>query len=154
MRRDGLFLRDFKLLNILGLARAEKEASVILDSPSPEGLRDFLVDRLPSLGRRMVTTDAAKPKPAPWRDTQDHTRVVFIQRQLERLGPCWTFNLHLEYAVIAEAKADAKGFIDFFRRRLSRQLTAALGSPPSFWFAAERTIKGEPHKRRLWPCEV
>ena len=143
-RRDGLFLRDFRLLKILGLGPVQKAASVILRSPSPYELLSFMAGRLPRLGRR-TETNHTKPKPAPWRDIQDRTRVLFIQRQLEKAGPCWMFNLNLEHEAIAAAKANPQGFIDFFRRRVSRQLTRVLGEQPNFWFAAEQTASGEPH---------
>ena len=136
-RRDAIFLNNLRLLRAFGHKRLSGGTSVVLSVPgSIDG--EVLPTRLPAL-------DSGSPSVAPWRDCTYPTRVVFIQRELEKRGPCYMFDLNLSYTVLQAATTSLRGFVDYVRRRISLHLMKATNEQPDFWFAIEKTRKGQPH---------
>ena len=144
LRRDAAFANDLRALRGYGHKRLRKGASVVLTKDLILGSEDALIRNLPRLSRK-DGSGTYKLFVAPWRNATELIRVLFLQRELETLGACHAFTLNLSHAVIQSATKSPKGFVDYIRRRIAFHMKKATNERPEFWFAIEKTHKGQPH---------
>lgn len=82
--------------------------------------------------------------PPSWERTTEIIKAIYSHRAVTEAGG-HSFSLNLGPDVIAAAEADAKGFADYVRRRIDRELKRKFGRSIGVWFVVEITDKGRPH---------
>jgi hypothetical protein len=134
-RRRSSMARDRKAIALTrvsapSLAEAS-DSSLVATSPRPTP--------------HPITADEDKtgePKPAArfhaWEHTTDIGKVHLSNRALAQEGRAYAFTLNLSPDQINAANDNAKGFTDYFKRRISRNLKRMAGVvAPTFWFAVD-----------------
>jgi len=90
------------------------------------------------------TAEWSRRRRIRWESTTDIAKVTFANRVLFAEAASVAFTLNLGPCAVAAAKANAKGFVDYFKRRISKELDRKLGRHPLYWFAVH--CKGDrPH---------
>src|SRR5665213_785474 len=102
-------------------------------------------DHTPPTSHSIAANDDTKTleKPArlhAWEHTTDVAKVVFANRALYQRGAANVFTLNISPDQIEAASRHAKGFTDYFKRRISRNLKWMQIDAP-FWFGVH--VKGE-----------
>jgi hypothetical protein len=79
-----------------------------------------------------------------WAHTTDLAKLTFANRVLSKGEIFLPFTLNLGWKAIKAANDNAKGFVDYFRRRVTKELKRKLGYCPDYWFIVH-VKKGRPH---------
>lgn len=101
-------------------------------------------DHTPPTSHPTAANDDTKTleKPArlhAWEHTTDVAKVVFANRALYQRGDAYVFSLNISPDQIEAASKHPKGFTDYFKRRISRNLKRMQIDAP-FWFGVH--VKG------------
>lgn len=121
--------------------------------PSPETPPDgpLVTNPTPPITHPLPANDDTKVLEKPerlqaWEHTTDVAKVVFSNRALAMSGRAYAFTLDLSPKEIAAANDNAKGFTDYFKRRISRNLKRMAGvATPIFLFGVDVNPAGRLH---------
>jgi hypothetical protein len=79
-----------------------------------------------------------------WAHTTDLAKLTLANRVLSDREAYLPFTLNLGWKAIKAANDNAKGVVDYFRRRVTKELKRKLGYCPDYWFIVH-VKKGRPH---------
>lgn len=82
---------------------------------------------------------------AAWEDAGDLPRVIAMNRALDRFGVPMAFSVNFDPRLIKAANDNARGQLDYYRRRVALALKRAVGVTPTMWVAVETDDDGRQH---------
>lgn len=97
-----------------------------------------------------TTPTETKPKAktrriAAWEDAGDLPRVIAMNRALDRFGVPMAFSVNFDPKLIKAGNDNARGQLDYYRRRIALALKRAVGETPAMWIAVETDDDGRQH---------
>ncbi|ACK86126.1 hypothetical protein [Methylorubrum extorquens] len=97
-----------------------------------------------------TTPTETKPKAitrriASWDDAGELPRVIAMNRALDRFGVPMAFSVNFDPRFIKAANDNARGQLDYYRRRIAMALKRAVGETPAMWIAVETDDDGRQH---------
>lgn len=96
--------------------------------------------------RTTITTPGRRARMiAPWKDAGELPHLIAVNRGLAELGVPFAFSLNLDPALIVAANDNARGALDYLRRRVALALKRAFGKTPPMWLCVETDDDGRPH---------
>jgi hypothetical protein len=96
-------------------------------------------------GRKGAEKSATAAIPHAYEHTTDLGKLTSAYRVLEATGAGVAFTLNCSPDEIAAAQRHPKGFIDYFKRRISSALKRALGYAPLYGFGVDVARDDRPH---------
>lgn len=135
-------------------SRRKRRRSAYRDLQDRYTLRNF--ERATGTPAPGAQAEAVEKSPTPlppsspasialWRDTTEVTKVTFYNRALIIFGKPFAFTLNLHPDLIAAANDNERGFLDYVRRRVARELKKEFGRDMPHWLMIETTDDGRPH---------
>ena len=118
-----------------GLAEAVKREAV--EHPAPTSL--------PSL---TASNDNGKRRArglASWDDAGELPQLIAVNDGLADFGTPWAWSLNIHPDLIRAGNDNARGILDFLRRRVVLNLKRSLGRAVPMWLAIETDDEGRPH---------
>ena len=112
-------------------------------SPSPSHTQ---TKKTKPKARTTITTPGRRARMiAPWKDAGELPRLIAVNRGLAELGVPFAFSLNIDPALILAANDNARGALDYLRRRVALALKRAFGKTPPMWLCVETDDDGRPH---------
>lgn len=106
------------------------------------------VEDLPSTSTTSKTSTKTKTRTrgiASWEDAGELPQIIAVNRAVAVLGSPFAWSLNIHPDLIQAANDNARGFLDFMRRRVARHLDREMGRKVPFWFEVETDHNGRPH---------
>jgi hypothetical protein len=82
---------------------------------------------------------------APWGDAGELPRMIATNRALDRFGVPMAFSVNFDPKLIQAGNDNARGLLDYMRRRIALGLKRTFGETPPLWVAIETDDDGRPH---------
>lgn len=115
-----------------------------------EAVKEHTPSITPTSSSTTKSTSTTKPthRPrdlAPWKEAGELPRLIACNRALAEMGQPFAFSVNFDPRLIRAANENARGFLDFVRRRVTLALKRGLGRTVATWFALETDDDGRPH---------